>query len=178
MRNPEMEGSLFKRDQLPKRRATPNNKTLRSAQGSIDMSKLDNADFSEEGGSYKYGSNGSYFFGENSVEHYLTPIHTDFAEDTFVLDPGSAMWRGRKLSIEQKNLWLLLKGQVEGIFTDEKRKKIENYILNNSKAQKVAMELVMLRQSKKKLNQGERMRKLALESQMGHITSAFRRETR
>ena len=172
-----MEGSLFKRDQLPKKRATPNNKTLRAAQGSIDRSRLDSADFSEEGGSYKMGSNGCYYFGENPVDHYLTPIHTDFTEDTLV-DSGSAMWRGRKLSIEQKTLWAMLKGQVEGIFDEQKRKRIENYILRNSKAQKVAMELSQLRHKKTKLNQGERMRKLALESQMVHITSAFRRETR
>lgn len=177
MRNQEMEGSLFKRDQLPKRRATPTGKTLRSAHGSIDRSKLDSTDFSEESSSYKMGTSGSYFFGETSVEHYLTPVTTDFAEDTLV-DEGAAMWQGRKLSIEQKTLWALLKGQVEGIFDEQKRRKIENYILNNSKAQKVAMELVKLRQTKTRMNQGDRMRKLAIESQMGHITSAFRRETR
>jgi hypothetical protein len=172
-----MEGGLFRRGQLPKARKTPNNKTLRSAQGSIDRSKLDSSDFSEQGGSYRMGGNGNYFFGETSVEHYLTPIHTDFAESTLV-DTGAALWRGRSLSIEQKTLWALLKNQVEGMFDEQKRRKIENYILNNSKAQKVAMELVKLRQTKTRMNQGDRMRKLALESQMGHITSAFRRETR
>lgn len=177
MRNEGMEGSLFKRDQLPKKRATPNNKTLRSAQGWIDRSKLNSTDFSEQDGSYTMGTAGSYFFGESSVEHFMTPVITEFAEDTLV-DDSAQLFGGRRLSMEQKCLWSLIGHQASGLNTPKDKRKIQNFILNNKRAAKVAHELLNLRKKQTPLTSQERIKKMKLEHQAGMIATAFTKELR
>lgn len=174
MRNPEMEGGLLKRGVLPKKRQTPNNKTLQSAQGSIDMSKLETAEFGEGDGSYKMGGFGTYHYGERS-SYYYTPVITEYAEEELDLS-STQFWAGR-LSPEAKSLWVLVSNQATGLNTIEQKKRIQNFVQRNLRAQKVAHELLQLRR-KKDMNSADRVRKMTLEREAAKIATAFTRELR
>ena len=169
MKRPEMEGGLLKRGVLPKKRSTPNNKTLRSAQGSIDTSKLDTANFAEEGGTYKMGGFGAYHYGERG-DYYYTPVITDFAEEELSL--SSPMFWAGSMSPEAKSLWMMISNQASGYCDYSEKTKIQNFNSRNLRAQKVAHELIQLR-GKKNLNSADRVRKTTLEREASKISSAF-----
>lgn len=175
MRREQMEGSLFKRDVLPKPRKTPGNKTLRSSAGSIDTSVLETSDFAEDSG-YTMGIAGNYYFGNSTIEHYTTPAVTDFAENE-LSDNTAQLFGGRRLTMEQKSLWELVGNQASGYGSAAQKRSIQNFIINNKRAGKVAHELINLRR-KSFLSSEERIKKMKLESEAAKVATAFARELR
>ena len=126
---------------LPKKRATPWGRELRSAQGSINVpDSLYNADFSETATTFESGRAGTYFSNE-MTERRLVADDGELRESSFA-ETGTLS--PRKLSKEQKVLWNFVKGHIGGEISPNQRKQLSRW-LSVPKHQEIALVLTDLR---------------------------------
>ena len=110
---------------LPKKRATPWGKTLRAAQGSIEIPEsLYSQDFSESAPAFESGRAGSYFFNE-MTERRLVADDGELRESSFA---ESGTLTSRKLTANQKVLWNLVKGQCGGELSVNQRTALSRWL--------------------------------------------------